>query len=88
MRAHNYLNQVNLNVVMKVMLALLTAAASAAAAIVYLAHNGNATANWFAICQQYDSFCSRITGSLVGSYIATIVLIMSIILSTIAISRS
>ncbi|PIN22609.1 hypothetical protein CDL12_04677 [Handroanthus impetiginosus] len=39
------------------MLALLTAAASATAAIVYLAHKGNTSANWFAICQQYNSFC-------------------------------
>lgn len=48
------------------MLALLTAGASAAAAIVYLAHKGNVRANWFAICQQFDSFCERISGSLIG----------------------
>ncbi|KAK4780848.1 hypothetical protein SAY87_016954 [Trapa incisa] len=71
-----------------VMLALLMAAASAAAAIVYLAHKGNTQANWFAICQQYDSFCGRMSGSLVGSYVATIALVMLIILSTIAISKS
>ncbi|KAK4426210.1 Casparian strip membrane protein 3 [Sesamum alatum] len=46
------------------MLALLTAGASAAAAIVYLAHKGNTRTNWFAICQQYNSFCERISGSL------------------------
>lgn len=73
---------------MQVMLALLTAAASAAAAIVYLAHKGNTQANWFAICQQYGSFCGRLSGSLVGSYVATIALVMLIILSAIAISRS
>ncbi|VVA20092.1 PREDICTED: casparian strip [Prunus dulcis] len=50
------------------MLALLTAGASAAAAIVYLAHKGNAKANWFAICQQFNSFCERISGSLIGSF--------------------
>ncbi|PKI36807.1 hypothetical protein CRG98_042756 [Punica granatum] len=71
-----------------VMMALLMAGASAAAAIVYLAHKGNTKVNWFAICQQYDSFCGRISGSLVGSYFATIGLIMLIILSAVAISRS
>ncbi|KAK4763108.1 hypothetical protein SAY86_008876 [Trapa natans] len=70
-----------------VMLALLMAGASAATAIVYLAHKGNAKANWLPICQQYNSFCERISGSLVGSYFATIALVILITLSTIAISR-
>jgi uncharacterized protein (TIGR01569 family) len=46
------------------MLALLTAGTSA---IMYLAHKGNMRANWFAFCQQFDSFCKRISGSLIGS---------------------
>ncbi|XP_057950214.1 casparian strip membrane protein 3 [Malania oleifera] len=70
-----------------VMLALLTAGASAAAAIVYLAHKGNSSANWFAICQQFNSFCERISGSLIGSFGGIIVLILLIILSAVAISR-
>ncbi|KAK4763901.1 hypothetical protein SAY87_013339 [Trapa incisa] len=70
-----------------VMLALFMAGASAATAIVYLAHKGNAKANWLPICQQYNSFCERISGSLVGSYFATIALVILITLSTIAISR-
>lgn len=69
------------------MLAVLTAGASAAAAIVYLAHKGNASANWFAICQQYQNFCNRITGSLIGSFGAVFILILLIPLSGLVLSR-
>ncbi|GMH01741.1 hypothetical protein Nepgr_003580 [Nepenthes gracilis] len=69
-------------------LALLTAGASAAAAIVYLAHKGNSSANWFAICQQYNSFCERISGSLIGSFVGIVVFVLLILLSAVAISRS
>ncbi|CAO2829559.1 unnamed protein product [Amaranthus hypochondriacus] len=68
-------------------LGLLTAAASAAAAIVYLAHKGNTSANWFSICQQYNSFCERISGSLIGSFVAIVLFVLLIILSALAISR-
>ncbi|KAL5722885.1 hypothetical protein ACHQM5_006345 [Ranunculus cassubicifolius] len=66
-----------------VMLALLTAGASAASAIVYLAHKGNVRANWFAICQQFNSFCERISGSLIGSFIGIVVIILIILLSAV-----
>ncbi|XP_062224800.1 casparian strip membrane protein 4 [Phragmites australis] len=69
------------------MLALVTAGASAAAAIVYLAHKGNVRANWFAICQQFDSFCERISGSLIGSFAAMVILIVLIFLSAFALAR-
>lgn len=71
-----------------VMMGVLTAAASAAASIVYIAHYGNTQANWFPICQQYNSFCERISGSLIGSYIAVAVFVIIIILSQVAISRN
>ena len=74
-------------ILLKVMLALVTAGASAAAAIVYLAHKGNVRANWLAICQQFDSFCERISGSLIGSFGAMVVLILLILLSAIALVR-
>jgi len=70
------------------MLGLITAAASAATSIVYIAHNGNTGANWFAICQQYNNFCQRISGSLIGSYIAVALFTILIILSVVAISRN
>ncbi|XP_047963677.1 casparian strip membrane protein 1-like [Salvia hispanica] len=69
------------------MLALLTSAASAAAAIVYLAHKGNIRANWFAICQQFNSFCERISGSLIGSFGGIIVFILLILMSAFTLSR-
>ncbi|CAN6239454.1 unnamed protein product [Urochloa humidicola] len=69
------------------MLALVTSAASAAAAIVYLAHKGNARANWFAICQQFDAFCERISGSLIGSFAAMALLLLLILLSAAALAR-
>ncbi|KAL5215316.1 hypothetical protein ABZP36_004468 [Zizania latifolia] len=72
---------------MQAMLALLTAGASAAAAIVYLAHKGNVRANWFSICQQFDSFCERISGSLIGSFAAMVLLIALITLSAFALAR-
>ncbi|KAG6651085.1 hypothetical protein CIPAW_06G087000 [Carya illinoinensis] len=70
-----------------VMMALLTAGASVAAAIVYLAHNGNASANWFAYCQQFNSFCERTSWSLIGSFGGIIVFMLLIITSAVAISR-
>lgn len=69
------------------MLGLLTAGASAAASIVYLAHKGNAKANWFSICQQFNSFCERISGSLIGSFGGIVVFILLILLSAVALSR-
>jgi uncharacterized protein (TIGR01569 family) len=72
---------------MQVMLALLTASASAAAAIVYLAHRGSARANWLGICQQFTSFCQRITASLVGSFAAAVVLVALVFLSALSLAR-
>ncbi|KAK4393130.1 Casparian strip membrane protein 6 [Sesamum angolense] len=70
-----------------IILSLLTAGASAAAAITHLAHKGNVQANWSAICQQYNSFCERVSGSLVGSFIGILVLMLLIVLSAVALSR-
>ncbi|XP_047326253.1 casparian strip membrane protein 3-like [Impatiens glandulifera] len=70
-----------------VMVSLTTAAAAAAGAIVYLAHNGNPSANWIAICQQFDDFCQRISGAVVASFIAAFLLILLVILSAVALRR-
>ncbi|CAK9183733.1 unnamed protein product [Ilex paraguariensis] len=69
------------------MLALLTAGASAATAIVYLAHKGNASANWFAVCQQFNDFCERISGALIGSFGGIVLFILLILMSAISLSR-
>ncbi|KAD1222169.1 hypothetical protein R6Q59_030383 [Mikania micrantha] len=70
-----------------IMLALLTAGASAAASIVYLAHNGNSSTNWLPVCQQYGDFCQGASGSLIGSFGAIVVLILTILLGATALSR-
>ncbi|KAM5567238.1 casparian strip membrane protein 1-like [Rosa sericea] len=69
------------------MLGLLTAGASSATAIVAMAHYGSTLANWFPFCRQFNNFCQRISGSLIGSFIAVVVIILLIILSSVAISR-
>ncbi|KAH7515972.1 casparian strip membrane protein 1 [Ziziphus jujuba] len=69
------------------MMALLTAGASAAAAIASLAHNGNPSTNWFAICRQYRNFCERVSGSLIGSFVGITIFMLLIILALVAISR-
>ncbi|KAJ6418751.1 hypothetical protein OIU84_002013 [Salix udensis] len=80
----DWINEITIT---QAMLGLLTAGASAAAAIVYLAHRGNVRTNWFAICQQYNSFCERISGSLIGSFIGVVLLMLLILLSAVALSR-
>ncbi|KAJ6317986.1 hypothetical protein OIU76_013519 [Salix suchowensis] len=68
------------------MVELLTAAASAATVVVYLAHKGNASANWLAICQQFDNFCERISGSLLGSFASITMITLIIFASAVALS--
>ncbi|KAK7400902.1 hypothetical protein VNO78_12211 [Psophocarpus tetragonolobus] len=70
-----------------VMFGLLTTGAAAAASIVYVAHYGNSSANWFPFCRQYNNFCERISGSLIGSFIAVVLFIILIFMSAISISK-
>ncbi|XP_057781997.1 casparian strip membrane protein 3-like [Salvia miltiorrhiza] len=70
-----------------VVMAFTIAAAAAAAAIVYLAHNGNSNTNWFAICQQFNDFCQRVSGAVVASFIAAVVFICLVVLSAVALRR-
>uniref|UniRef100_A0A0E0CRE8 CASP-like protein n=1 Tax=Oryza meridionalis TaxID=40149 RepID=A0A0E0CRE8_9ORYZ len=53
----------------------------------YLAYKGNVRTNWFAVCQQFDSFCERISGSLIGSFAAMAVLLLLVLLSAAALAR-
>ncbi|XVF76156.1 hypothetical protein PTKIN_Ptkin13bG0243500 [Pterospermum kingtungense] len=70
-----------------VALTLCTAAGSAAAAIVYLAHNGNPNTNWLAICQQFGDFCQETSGAVVASFVAVVVLAFLVMLSGFALKR-
>ncbi|KAL3850283.1 hypothetical protein ACJIZ3_012165 [Penstemon smallii] len=69
------------------LVAFTSAAAAAAAAIVYLAHNGNSKTNWFAICQQFNDFCQRISGAVVASFIAAFIFIFLVMLSAVALRK-
>ncbi|XP_030448946.1 casparian strip membrane protein 1-like [Syzygium oleosum] len=68
-------------------LTLATSAGAAAAAIVYLAHNGNPNTNWLAICQQFGDFCQKVSGAVVGSFIAVVLLMVLVVLSAMALRR-
>lgn len=69
-------------------MAFTIASASAAASIVYLAHNGNPNANWFAICQQFGDFCQSTSAAVVASFIAATLLIFLVVLSGFALKRN
>ncbi|KAL5701895.1 hypothetical protein ACHQM5_027179 [Ranunculus cassubicifolius] len=71
-----------------VMIALTSSAAAAAAAIVYLAHNGNPTTNWIAMCQQFDQFCQDISGAVVASFVAAAILILLVIFSALGLRKN
>ncbi|XWS66626.1 hypothetical protein CRYUN_Cryun05aG0216100 [Craigia yunnanensis] len=70
-----------------VALTLTTAAGAAAAAIVYLAHNGNPNTNWLAICQQFGDFCQEVSGAVVASFVTVVVLMLLILLSGFALKK-
>ncbi|XP_020089258.1 casparian strip membrane protein 1-like [Ananas comosus] len=70
-----------------VMVALTTAAASSASAIVYLAHNGNPKANWVAICMQFHGFCERTSGAVVGTFIAVLIFMLLVVMSAFAVRK-
>ncbi|PSS15901.1 Casparian strip membrane protein like [Actinidia chinensis var. chinensis] len=70
-----------------VMVALTTAAAGSATAIVYLAHSGNSSANWLAICQQFDDFCQKVSGAVVASFIVVVIFMILVVFSAIGLRK-
>ncbi|KFK28903.1 hypothetical protein AALP_AA7G063100 [Arabis alpina] len=66
------------------MMGLTMVAASASAAIVYVAHNGNSSSNWLPVCQQFGDFCEGTSGAVVASFIAAALLMCLVILSAFA----
>lgn len=70
------------------MMGLTLVAASASAAIVYVAHNGNSSSNWLPVCQQFGDFCEGTSGAVVASFIAAALLMCLVILSAFALKRS
>ncbi|KAF4371070.1 hypothetical protein G4B88_002999 [Cannabis sativa] len=63
-------------------------AAGASSAIMYLAHNGSVDANWLAICQQFTDFCQQITGGVVASFVAAVILIALVAISAVALKKT
>ncbi|EEF31864.1 nitrate, fromate, iron dehydrogenase, putative [Ricinus communis] len=70
-----------------VALTLNAAAGAAAADIVYLAHNGNQTTNWLAICLQFGDFCREVSGSVVASFASVVILMVLVVMSGLALRR-
>ncbi|KAG6596587.1 Casparian strip membrane protein 1, partial [Cucurbita argyrosperma subsp. argyrosperma] len=71
-----------------VALTFATSAAAAAAAMVYLAHSGNSNTNWLAICDQFEDFCQNISGAVVGSFVAVLLIMFLVLLSAFAIRNT
>ncbi|KAL3752298.1 hypothetical protein ACJRO7_013018 [Eucalyptus globulus] len=71
------------SIVCTIFVALTMAAASSAAAIVYLAQN----ANWLAICRQFNDFCQEVSDAVVASSVAALIFIFLVVLSTISLKR-
>ncbi|KAF8106552.1 hypothetical protein N665_0137s0006 [Sinapis alba] len=63
------------------------AAASSAAAIAYLAHNGNQNTNWLPICQQFEDFCQKTSGAVVSSFVSVVFFIILVVISGVALKR-
>ncbi|BAT81517.1 hypothetical protein LR48_Vigan07g113000 [Vigna angularis] len=70
-----------------VFLTLATASAASAAAVVYLAHNGDQDTNWLAICNQFGDFCAQTSAAVVSSFVAVVVLVLVIVMSALAIGK-
>ncbi|XP_057744130.1 casparian strip membrane protein 2-like [Arachis stenosperma] len=70
-----------------VFLVLATAGAASAASVVYLAHNGNQSSNWLAICNQYSDFCNQTSGAVVSSFIVVVIFMFLIVMSSLAIAK-
>ncbi|KAG6604335.1 hypothetical protein SDJN03_04944, partial [Cucurbita argyrosperma subsp. sororia] len=70
-----------------VALALSTAAAGAAAAVVALAHSGNSSTNWLAVCNQFGDFCQQASGAVVGSFAAVLLFLLLILFSALSLKN-
>ncbi|CAJ2672753.1 unnamed protein product [Trifolium pratense] len=70
-----------------VFLTLATSSGASAAAIVYLAHNGNQDTNWLAICNQFGDFCAQTSGAVVSSFVTVVILVVLIVMSALALGR-
>lgn len=64
-----------------VMVALVMAGASAAAAIAYVGYKGNSHTQWLKICNNFDRFCHHTAGAIVTSFVAVIIFMILTMMS-------
>lgn len=64
-----------------------TSGASAAAAIVDVARRGVSRANWFSFCQQFGSFCERVSDVLIASSGAAVIFVLLVAFNSSALYR-
>jgi len=64
-----------------VMVALVMAGASAAAAIAYVGYKGNSHTQWLKICDNFDRFCHHTAGAIASSFVGVIILLILTVIS-------
>eukprot|EP00253_Pinus_taeda_P025359 PITA_25359 len=64
-----------------------TSGASAAAAIVDVARRGVSRANWFSFCQQFGSFCERVSDVAIASSGAAVIFVLLVAFNSSALYR-
>lgn len=70
-----------------VMVALVSAGASAAAAIAYVGYKGNSHTQWGKVCGIYDRFCHHGSGAIISSFIGLIIFVVLTAISTYSLYR-
>nr|A9P0A6.1 RecName: Full=CASP-like protein 1U1; Short=PsCASPL1U1 [Picea sitchensis]ABK26317.1 unknown [Picea sitchensis] len=65
-----------------VMVALVSAGVSAAAAIAYVGYKGNSHTQWGKVCGIYDRFCHHGAGAIVASFVSLIIFMVLTVMST------
>jgi len=64
-----------------VMVALVSAGSSAAAAIAYVGYKGNSHTRWAKICGEFDRFCHHTAGAVVVSFVGVIIFMILTVMS-------
>ncbi|XP_022963169.1 casparian strip membrane protein 1-like [Cucurbita pepo subsp. pepo] len=71
-----------------VAMTLNTAAAGSAAAVLNIAHAGNSSTNWLAICNQFGDFCQQASGAVVGAFAGVLLFLLLILFSALSLKNS
>eukprot|EP00253_Pinus_taeda_P005323 PITA_05323 len=85
--ASSTLSDFLLSVTDLVMVALVSAGFSAAAAIAYVGYKGNSHTQWGKICGIYDRFCNHVIGALTASFVSLIILLVLTVMNIYSIYR-